>query len=87
MTKIDIPIINKSTLAIYGIVIAGFSLQYSQKKVWFFEKTFLLVDIGMKVVLEMHLLILTNAHVQFEVEKLTERSYITVEILLTAKQI
>lgn len=40
-----------SSLATYGMVIAGFSLQDSQGKVRFFEETFLLADTSMEVVL------------------------------------
>lgn len=61
-----------------------FSLQDSLKKVWFFEKTFLLTDTNMKMVLEMPFLFFSNTDVKFaESEKLTWRSYNTIKILLT----
>lgn len=46
-------IINRFFLEIYNMVLVGFSLQNSLKKVWFFEKTFLLANINMEIVLRM----------------------------------
>lgn len=48
---------------IYIIVLASFSLQNSLERIWFFEKTFLLANTSIKVVLRM--LFLANNNVNF----------------------
>lgn len=63
--KIDILL-----LEIYDMALTRFLLQDSLKKVRFFEKTFLLTNTSMKIVLKMHFLALINANFQFGVEKL-----------------
>lgn len=51
---------------------ASFWLQDSLEKVRFFEKTFLLANTSMKVVIEKLFLALSNANIEFiELEKLT----------------
>ncbi len=51
---------------------ASFLLQDSLEIVWFFEKTFLLIDTNMKVNLEMPFLFFSNIDVKFvELRKLT----------------
>lgn len=74
--------IDGSPLEIYGMVSAMFSLQDSLEKVRFFEKTFLLTDISIKMILGMPFLPLSNADVEFiESDKLSWRSYNTVKAL------
>ncbi len=65
------------------MVSASFSLQDSLERVRFFEKTFLLADTSMEVVLGIPILALSNANFQFGAEKLTWRSYIAAEALPT----
>ena len=55
--------IDGSTLKTYGMTIAGFSIQDGLGKIRFFEKTFLLADTSMDVVLGMPFLSLSNADV------------------------
>ena len=50
---------------------------------WFFQKTFLLANISMEVILGMLLLIFSNVNVQFAEKKLIWKTYITKETLLT----
>lgn len=51
---------------------ASFLLQDSQKRVWFFEKTFLLTNSNIKVVLGMAFLAFINIDIEFiELGKLT----------------
>lgn len=69
------------------MVIAKISLEDSQKKIWFFEKTFLLADSSIKVVLGMLFLALSNANLQYSIEKLTWISYTIIEILSTTNRI
>lgn len=70
LTNVGPQKINNSLLAIYGMVIAGFLFQNSHGKVWFFEKTFLLANISMEVVLKMTFFIFNNANIEFGAEKL-----------------
>lgn len=70
--KIDVGAqkIDSSPLVTYGMVLAGFSVSNKLEKVWFFEKTFLLANTNMEVVLKMFFLIFSNANIQFGEKKL-----------------
>lgn len=80
-TKLDLTIwkicvkvqkIDGLSLETYGIVSASFSLQNSLKRVWFFEKTLLLANIIIELILEIFFLSLSNVDVKFiELENLT----------------
>lgn len=61
--KIDGPILNT-----YRMVIAGFLVQNKLEKVWFFEKTFLLTNTNIKLVLGMLFLTFLDVNIWF-VEK------------------
>ena len=76
-----------SALETYGMVIAGFLVQDSLTKVWFFEETFLLANTSMEVVLEMPFLILSDIDIQFAEKKFTWRSYTTAEALPTTRRV
>lgn len=69
------------------MVMTKISLEDSQKKIWFFEKTFLLANSSMKVVLGILFLALSNANLQYNIEKLTWTSYTVIEILSTINRI
>ena len=71
MTNVGAHKIDGSSLAIYGMVIAGFQVVDKLGCSWFFQKTFLLADISMKVVFDMFFLIFSNADVKFAEKKLT----------------
>lgn len=59
-------------------------LQNSLKRVQFFEETFFLADISIKIVLEICFLSLSNTDVKFaELEKLIWRSYTIAKALST----
>ena len=62
-------------------------MEYKLNRARFFQKSFLLAEISMEVVLGMLFLILSNANIQLEEKKLTWRSYTAVEALLTTKRI
>ncbi len=67
---------------------AKFLLQDSLGRVRFFEKTFLLADTNIEVVLGMAFLSFSNADVKFaELEKLTWRSYAATEALPTTSRV
>ncbi len=87
LTDVGAQKIDGSPLATYGMAIAAFSLQDSLEKVRFFEETFLLAYTSMKVVLGMPFLAISNADIQFGVEKFTWRSYTFAEALPTARRV
>ena len=53
----------------------------------FFNKSFLLANINLDIVLEMRFLIINNADIDFQAQNLQSRSYITKDVLLTTRQI
>lgn len=75
ITSVKAEKIDGSILVIYGMIIGKFSIQNKLEKIWFFEKTFLLVDTSIEVVLEMPFLILSNADIWFIEKKLEWRKY------------
>ena len=62
-TNVGAQKIDGSALKTYGMTIAGFSIQDGLGKIRFFEKTFLLADTSIDVVLGMTFLSLSNADV------------------------
>ncbi len=70
-------------LETHGMTSARFLIQDSLKKVWFFEKTFLLANTSMKVILGMPFLALSNTNFQFGTEELNWRFYTATEALPT----
>lgn len=63
--------INGSTLKTFEIVLASFQVEDKLGRAWYFQKTFLLADINIEVVLRMPFLIFSNADIQFTEKKLT----------------
>ena len=63
MTDVGAQKIDESSLAIYNMVIATFEVVDKLGYFRFFQETFLLIDINMKVVLGMPPLIFSNAHI------------------------
>ena len=57
--------IDNSTLKTFEMVVASFQVEDKLGRTRFFQKTFLLADLSVKVVLRMLLLILNNADIQF----------------------
>ncbi len=73
----------RSPLKTYNIVLTRFSIQDSQRNVWFFEETFLLANTSMEVVLKILFFSLSNADIEFaEEKKLTWRFYTVIKALL-----
>ena len=64
-TDVSTPKIDSSLLKIYKIAIASFKVINKLSKAQFFQKTFLLANTSMKVVLGMAFLIFNNANIQF----------------------
>lgn len=65
----------------------GFSLQDSWRESQFFEKTFLLANTSMKIVFGITFVSLRNANMTFGAKKFIWRSYITTQVLFTAKKV
>ena len=84
-TKVGAQKVHDSTLKTFGIVLASFQVEDKLEKVWFFQKTFLLANINMEIVLDMLFLILSNANIQFVQKELIWSFYTTSEALLTTK--
>lgn len=58
------------------MILAVFFLKNKLAQVWFFEETWLLADIGIKKIIEMHFLSLSHANIWFdEVKGLTLKNY------------
>ena len=70
-TNIGAQKIDGSLLATYGMVIAAFQVIDKLGRARFFQKTFLLADTMMEVVLGMPFLTLSNADIQFAEKELT----------------
>ena len=75
--------IDESSLDTFEMVIAGFQVLDKQSRTQFFQKTFLLANITMEVVLRMLFLTFSNADIQFAEKELTWRSYTAKEALPT----
>ena len=70
-TNVGAQKIDKSLLPTYSMVIAAFQVIDKLSRSWFFQDTFLLADISMKVVLGLLFLILSHIDVQFAKKKLS----------------
>lgn len=96
-TKLDLTIqktnigaqkIHGLLLEIYGMASVRFLLQNSLGRVQFFEKTFLLADTSIKIILDMPFFSLSNVNIEFaELEKLIRRTYIATETISTTSQV
>ena len=75
--------IDGSTLESFEMVLASFQVEDKLGRARFSQKTVLLADISVKVVLEMLFLTLSNADIQFAKKELTWRSYTAAEALQT----
>lgn len=62
-TNIGVEKIDGSIFETFRIVIASFQVKDSIKKAYFFQKTFLLTDNNMKIILKMSFFILSNADI------------------------
>ena len=87
VTNIGVHKIDGSLPATYSMVITAFQVVNELGRSRFFQKTFLLANINMKVVLGMPVLTFSNADVEFAEKKLTWRTYTIKEALLTTRQV
>ena len=79
--------IDGSTLLTFGMVLASFRVEDMLGRARFFQETFLLADLSIKVVLQIPFLTFSNANIQFAQKELTWRSYTTTEALPTTKRV
>ena len=83
--KVETRKISSSTLEMFEIVLASFWVKDKLGQTCFFQKTFLLANVGVKVVLRMLFLTRSNLNIQFDKKKLTWRSYTTAKTFSTTK--
>ena len=87
VTDVGTQTIDGSSLATYNMVIATFQVVNKLGRSRFFQKTFLLTDISIKVVLAMPFLIFSNANIQFAEKEPTCKTYTTKEAFPTTRQV
>lgn len=68
--NIEIQKINSSIFKIFEIVLASFCMINKLSKPWFFQETFLLSNISVKIILDIFFLKLNNTDIQFTKKKL-----------------
>ena len=68
-------------------MIANFQVEDKGGRPRFFHETFLVADIKFEVILGILFLKLSNANVSFGEETLTWKSYTTIKVLSTTKQV
>ena len=87
--KIDISAqkIERSYLIIFEIVIADCSVMDKLRNIWFFQKTFLLANIGLNVILGMPLLTFSRADVWFAERKFVWKTYTAVETIPMTRKV
>ena len=87
--KIDVGAqkIDGSHLDTFGIVIADCSIKNKLRRVRFFQETFLLTNIGLKVVMGMLFLTLSKANIRFAERELVQRTYTATEALPTTRRV
>ena len=77
--------IDSIILDTYGMVVAAFSVVDKANRIRFFKKTFLVANVGLKVVFGILFLTLSNADIDFSVWELWWKTYITKKTFLTTK--
>ena len=87
--KIDVGAqkIDRSYLDTFGMVIADCSVKNKLGRVRFFQETFLLANIGLKVVLGILFLTLSKADIRVAEQELVWRTYMATEVLPTTKRV
>ena len=87
VTNVGAQKIDRFSLAICGMVIAAFQIVNKFGCSRFFQKTFLLVDISMQVILSMLFLTFSNANIQFAVKEPTWKTYTTKKALPITRRV
>ena len=79
--------IDGTTLETYGMVVSTFFVSDKDDREWFFEKSFLLADVKVEIILGIPFLTIRNADVNFIARDLQWRSYTIGDILRTIRQV
>lgn len=79
--------LNSSIFKTFEMILASFQVEDKLGKACFFQKTFLLTDISIEMVLKMLFITFSNVDIQFAKKKVSWRFYTTVEALSTNKQV
>lgn len=74
-----------SRLETFSMVIASFLVDAKNKKLRFFEETFLLANISIEVTLEMFFFTLSNIEINFINQELRWRSYTIIKVFFITK--
>ena len=77
---------DNSLLETYNMIMTAFQVLDKLGHSWFFQKTFLLVDISIEVVLGILFLALNNVNIWFTKKKLTWKTYTTEKALPTTRR-
>ena len=85
LTDVRVQKINNTTLDTFGIIVAAFSVMDKTNRVRFLEKTFLVANISLKIVLEMPFPTLSGVDIDLLDRKLQWRTYTTKEAFPTTK--
>lgn len=81
-TNIKAQNIDKLHLDIFGMIIVGFLLQDKLRKIWFFQKIFLVINTRIEVVLGMLFLTFSGANLRFVKKELVWKIYSATKMLL-----
>ena len=87
VTNVGMQKIDRSLPATYDIVIAAFQVVDKLGRSQFFQETFLLADISIKVVLGKPFFTLSNVNIQCAEKELTWKTYTTKDALPTTGQV
>lgn len=86
-TNVKAQKIENFSLEIFKMVLANFKVENKQSHIWYFQKTFLLADVSLKMILEIFFFILSNANIFFQEKKLMWRFYAIPEALFITKRV
>ena len=71
----------------FEMVLSSFKIKDKLKNARFFQKTFLLANLSIKMVLKMLFFIFSNVNMLFAKQELIRRFYIIIKALSTIKQV
>lgn len=87
LTNVGTQNINGSNHYIFKIAMTGFQINDKLRTLWFFQKTFLMANTNIKMILRMFFRPFSNEDILFANRELIERFYITAMTLLMTKQV
>ncbi len=85
MTNIKAQKIDGTTLETYGIVVSTFSVLDKDGRERFFERSFLLANVKLDIMLGIPFLTMSNTNVDFQAQDFQWRSYTTRNLLSTTR--